>query len=111
MAIGSAAIMYNINFMPDNLGIRKYFGALVSADDVKASKPDPETFLKCAAQLYIPPKDCIVFEDASKGVESALNAGMETVVITLMQEKQDFLPYANITCFIEDYTELMSAII
>jgi len=111
MAIGSAAIMYNINFMPDNLGIRKYFGALVSADDVKASKPDPETFLTCAAQLNIPPKDCIVFEDAPEGVESALNAGMETVVITLMQEKQDFLPYANITCFVEDYTELMSAII
>jgi beta-phosphoglucomutase family hydrolase len=111
MAIGSAAIMFNIDFVLDNLGIRKYFGALVSADDVTKSKPDPETFLKCAKQLNISPEDCIVFEDAPKGVESALNAGMETVVITLMHEKEDFLQYPNITRFIKDYTELMPVII
>ncbi len=109
MAIGSAAIMFNIDFVLDNLGIRKYFGALISADDVTKSKPDPETFLKCAAQLNILPEDCIVFEDAPKGVESALNAGMETVVITLMHEKEDFLQYPNVTRFIKDYMELVQA--
>ena len=44
MAIGSAAIMFNIDFILDNLDLRKYFKAVVSADDVKNSKPDPETF-------------------------------------------------------------------
>lgn len=107
MAIGSAAIMFNIDFVLDNLGIRKYFDALISADDVAASKPDPETFLSCARLLNILPEDCMVFEDAPKGVESALNAGMETVVITLMHEKEDFLQYPNITRFIKDYRELM----
>jgi beta-phosphoglucomutase family hydrolase len=110
MAIGSAAIMFNIDFVLDNLGIRKYFEALISADDVTKSKPDPETFLKCAVQLNIAPVDCIVFEDAPKGVESALNAGMETVVITLMHEKEDFLQFPNVTRFIKDYTELMQGI-
>ena len=109
MAIGSAAIMFNIDFVLDNLGIRKYFDALISADDVAASKPDPETFLSCARQLNILPEDCMVFEDAPKGVESALNAGMETIVITLMHEKEDFLQYPNITRFISDYRELMTA--
>ncbi len=109
MAIGSAAIMFNIDFVLDNLGIRKYFVALISADDVRKSKSDPETFLKCAEQLNIEPLDCIVFEDAPKGVESALNAGMETVVITLMHEKEDFLQYPNVTRFIKDYIELVPA--
>lgn len=107
MAIGSAAIMFNIDFVLDNLGIRKYFGALISADDVRVSKPDPETFLKCAEQLNILPADCIVFEDAPKGVESALNAGMDTIVITLMHEREDFLHYPNVTRFIKDYRELL----
>ena len=107
MAIGSAAIMFNIDFVLDNLGIRKYFDALVSADDVIASKPDPETFIKCAERLAILPEDCIVFEDAPKGVESAMNAGMETIVITLMHKKEDFLHYPNITRFITDYRELL----
>ncbi|MEY3576434.1 MAG: hypothetical protein RL394_16, partial [Bacteroidota bacterium] len=46
MAIGSAAIMFNIDFVLDGLNIRDYFDVIVSADDVKKSKPDPETYLK-----------------------------------------------------------------
>ena len=107
MAIGSAAIMFNIDFVLDNLGIRKYFDALVSADDVRISKPDPETYLKCARQLGIDPKDCLVFEDAPKGVESAINAGMESVVITIMHNKEEFLQYPNIISFIKDYRSLV----
>jgi beta-phosphoglucomutase-like phosphatase (HAD superfamily) len=56
MAIGSAAIMFNVDFVLDNLNLRKYFQAIVSADDVKKSKPNPETYLKCAEQLHIDPK-------------------------------------------------------
>eukprot|EP01035_Chromulina_nebulosa_P063621 gene63621-87022_t len=37
MAIGTAAIMLNVDFILDNLDIRKYFGAIVSADDVTTS--------------------------------------------------------------------------
>ncbi len=107
MAIGSAAIKFNIDFVLDNLNIRHYFDALISVDEVSTSKPDPETFLKCAQQLNIAPEECIVFEDAPKGVESALNAGMDTVVITLMHKKQDFLHYPNVTRFIKDYRELL----
>ena len=107
MAIGSAAIMYNIDFVLDNLGIRKYFDALISADEVSVSKPDPETFLKCAELLAISPKDCLVFEDAPKGVESALNAGMETVVITILHDRNEFLHYPNVIRFIKDYRELL----
>lgn len=106
MAIGSAAIMFNIDFVLDGLNIRHYFDAIVSADDVKDSKPNPETYLKCAAALNIEPKDCLVFEDAPKGVEAALNAGMESVVITLMHEKEDFNKYPNIVSFIKDYRGL-----
>jgi beta-phosphoglucomutase family hydrolase len=103
MAIGSAAIPFNINFVLDNLDLRHFFSAIVSADDVAQSKPDPETFLNCAGLLHVEPKDCIVFEDAPKGVEAARNAGMKTVVITTMHEATDFASYDNIIRFIKDY--------
>ncbi len=106
MAIGSAAIMFNIDFVLDNLKIRHYFDVLISADDVAESKPDPETWLKCASQLHVSPKDCIVFEDAPKGVESAMNAGMKSIVITIQHEKEEFRQYPNIIQFIKDYREL-----
>ncbi|QCR23583.1 HAD family phosphatase [Pontibacter sp. SGAir0037] len=104
MAIASAAITFNIDFVVDGLGIRHYFDAFVSADHVHKSKPDPETFLKAAEALGMAPEDCIVFEDAPKGVESAQNAGMQSVVITTTHPKEDFSQYNNVIAFIQDYT-------
>jgi HAD superfamily hydrolase (TIGR01509 family) len=104
MAIGSAAITFNIDFVLDNLGIRKYFGSLVSADEVTLSKPHPETYLKCAEQLAISPGDCLVFEDTPKGVTSAANAGMKCVVITTMHTKEEFISFNNIIAFAKDFT-------
>lgn len=105
MAIGSAAIMFNIDFVLDGLHIRQYIDAIVSADDVRNSKPDPETFLKCAAALGLPPADCIVFEDAPKGAEAAHNAGMDCIVITTLHQPQEFAQYDNIRAFIDDFTD------
>ncbi|HWB90681.1 MAG TPA: HAD family phosphatase [Puia sp.] len=105
MAIGSAAIPFNIDFVLDNLGIRHYFDAIVSAADVEISKPDPETFTKAARILNVPPEDCIVFEDAPKGVEAAFNAGMRAIVLTTMHEKEEFRRYPNVLRYIVDYTD------
>jgi beta-phosphoglucomutase family hydrolase len=103
MAIGSAAIMANIDFVLDGLNIRHYFSAIVSADDVTNSKPDPETYLKCAERLGMDPSECIVFEDVPKGVESAERAGMKSIVITLLHVKEEFSEFKNVICFMEDF--------
>ena len=105
MAIGSAAIPFNIDFILDNLHIRDRFAAIVSANDVEVSKPHPETFLKAAALLQVQPHDCVVFEDAPKGVEAALNAGMKAVVLTTMHGEEDFADYSNILVFVKDYED------
>lgn len=104
MAIGSAAILFNIDFVLDGLSIRSYFDAIVSADNVAHSKPDPETFIKCAEELHIDPKDCLVFEDAPKGVEAAQRAGMDAVVLTTMHTADEFI-YPNIISFMQDFTQ------
>jgi len=105
MAIGSAAIPFNIDFVLDNLQLRHYFGAIVSAEDVAISKPDPETFLQAAKLLGIPPERCVVFEDAPKGVEAAMRANMPCIVLTTMHEKEEFLRYPNVLRYIANYTD------
>ena len=105
MAIGSAAIPFNIDFVLNNLHISNYFKTIVSADDVAISKPHPETYLKGAAILGVQPQYCTVFEDAPKGVEAALNAGMKAVVITTMHGREEFAAYPNILAFVKDYTD------
>ena len=106
MAIGSAAIMFNIDYIVDGLNLHKYFDAVISAEDVTTSKPDPETFIKCADALKADYKDCIVFEDAPKGVEAALNAGMKAIVIKTYHTEQEFAHLPNVLFFIEDYTDI-----
>ncbi|HBE77360.1 MAG TPA: phosphatase [Firmicutes bacterium] len=57
-------------------GVDRYFDILVTCDDVKKAKPDPETFLKCAELMKVAPEFCQVFEDAPPGLEAAARAGM-----------------------------------
>lgn len=106
MGIGTAAIPFNVDFALDNLHVREYFQSIITANDVVTSKPDPEVFLKAAAELGAVPADCIVFEDAPKGVEAAANAGMRAVVLTTMHTREEFAAYDNIIAFIADYTAI-----
>lgn len=52
---------------------------LVTADDVKNGKPDPEPYRRGAELLRVNPADCIVFEDAPAGIRSAQGAGMKVI--------------------------------
>ena len=108
MAIGSAAIMFNIDFVLDNLNIRHYFDAIVSADDVQFSKPHPETYLYCASRLGAEVSQCLVFEDVVKGVESAARAGMKALVIEGFHHPDEFKGWDNIIASVKDYKELIS---
>ncbi|MFG2920847.1 HAD-IA family hydrolase [Streptomyces sp. NPDC048305] len=51
----------------------------VTAEMVGASKPDPEGFLKGAADLGFAPADCVVFEDSEAGIAAGRAAGMRVV--------------------------------
>ncbi|MGK5696632.1 HAD-IA family hydrolase [Streptomyces sp. URMC 128] len=51
----------------------------VTAESVGASKPDPEGFLKGAAELGVPPEGCVVFEDSGAGIAAGRAAGMTVV--------------------------------
>jgi HAD superfamily hydrolase (TIGR01509 family) len=105
MGIGSAALPENINYVLDGLSIRNYFKTIVSATDVRISKPDPETFLLCADKLGVQPEDCIVFEDAPKGVEAARLAGMSCVVLTTMHPEDDFDGWEHILYRVPNYLD------
>jgi mannitol-1-/sugar-/sorbitol-6-phosphatase len=49
---------------------------LVTSDDVRAGKPDPECYLSAASRLGRAPARCLVVEDAPAGVAAGRAAGM-----------------------------------
>lgn len=63
------------------LGIEGWFSAVVTSNDVKKGKPDPQCYLLGAERLGYAPEECIVFEDAISGVKAGVAAGMLCVGI------------------------------
>jgi len=83
-AVGSSAPPGNLDLLLGLTNTRRYFGAVVTGDDVKRGKPDPEVFLTAAAKLDVAPSGCVVFEDALAGVEAAKAGGMRCVAVTFV---------------------------
>jgi HAD superfamily hydrolase (TIGR01509 family) len=57
------------------------FDAVVCADDVTATKPDPEPYLLAAKLVGVPPGDCFALEDSPNGVASAEAAGCRVIAV------------------------------
>jgi HAD superfamily hydrolase (TIGR01509 family) len=89
MAVASAAIAKNVNFLISALGLRGYFSELLTGDEVSSPKPHPEIYLKTAAKLGVDPAACAVFEDSFVGIEAAKRAGMRCVAIASTFSAED----------------------
>lgn len=103
LGIGTAANRLNTALVVEGLSIKHYFNAIVTGEEVQKGKPDPEVYLKVAEQLQVSPAECVVFEDAPKGVEAAFNAGMDCVAITTMEDALEFSRFKRLLKIITDY--------
>jgi HAD superfamily hydrolase (TIGR01509 family) len=81
-AIVSSSSRLNIDVVIDAVGLRPSFVSIVSAEDARRGKPDPDAFLLGAERLALPPERCVVFEDAPAGIESGCRAGARVVALT-----------------------------
>ena len=69
----------NAEMVLNALGIKGLFDEIVTGNDIKHTKPDPEIFTLAAEKLRIPAFHCVVFEDSLAGIQGATAAGMKTV--------------------------------
>ena len=106
MAIGTGSEMPNTIFIVDGLNIRHYFDAIVTGEQVKNGKPNPETFLIAAEQIGVAPEDCIVFEDVPTGAHAAHNAGMQSVLLTTLFDKNLLSTMPSVKKIIKNYSRL-----
>jgi beta-phosphoglucomutase family hydrolase len=93
-AIASSTHRENITTTLDVLGLEPFFSAIVTSEDVKRGKPDPEVFRTAAQRLGVEPIDAVVFEDALVGIAAAKAAGMRVVAVATTEPK-DKLAHAD----------------
>lgn len=105
MAIATSGIQVNIDFMFDNIPMREYFDVIVNSAHISKGKPDPEIYIKTAELLNVAPGNCLVFEDAVVGINSAKAAGMKVVGVLTTHSAAEL---AGADVLIRDYTELLN---
>lgn len=101
-AVGSSGCQKNVDFVLKKCHIEKYFDVLISGDQVTRCKPDPEIYLTAAKSLGVKPEECIIFEDAKAGVESASRAGAGAIVALTTTLSRSTLEALNSTTQIVD---------
>ncbi|WP_414839062.1 HAD family hydrolase [Carnobacterium sp. TMP28] len=76
IALASSSSMTEIKKVLEECNLSHYFESILSGDMFRQSKPNPEIYLKSAAQLEVKPAECLVIEDSTYGIMAAKDAGM-----------------------------------
>jgi len=70
------------------------FDTIITADDIKNGKPNPECYLNSARELAVSPEHCLAVENAPLGIQAAKNAGMQVAALMTTLDKES-LPNAD----------------
>jgi beta-phosphoglucomutase len=79
LAVVSSGPRANIDLVLSETRIGPFFEQIVSGEDIRAGKPDPECYLLAAERLGVRPAECAAVEDAPVGIAAAQAAGMRTI--------------------------------
>jgi beta-phosphoglucomutase len=104
-AVGTSASSFDVDRLLAGAGLRRYFDVIVTADDVRYGKPDPEVYLLAAARMRVAPERCVVFEDSLVGVQAGRSAGMRVIGITTAHTENE-LRQAGAEWAVADFEEM-----
>jgi beta-phosphoglucomutase len=108
IGICSGALLPEIETILKGAGLREFFEVIVSAEQVKRGKPDPEGFslalrlLNKKFRKSMKPENCVVIEDSHWGLEAAKSAGMKTVAITNTYAAEHLKPADKVIVHLND---------
>lgn len=103
IGVATSAPRANLDFILDGLGLRPLMDSILSSEDVRAHKPDPEIYLKSAENLGVEPASCVIFEDSFSGVSAAINAGAKVIGVLTSHTKAQLPPCQH---YIKDYHDV-----
>jgi beta-phosphoglucomutase len=89
MAVASGSLRREVEFVLEVFRLHRFFACVVTQEDVRQGKPDPEIFLKALEEINglgrtseeILPAQCLVIEDSPAGIKAARAAGMKSLAV------------------------------
>jgi beta-phosphoglucomutase len=108
MALATSASRSRACGTLEELGLSRYFDAIVTGDEVAAGKPDPTIYCLAAARMQEAPEHLLAVEDAVSGVKAARAAGLHCLGIA-HNGRAEMLQSAGANPIIEDFRSLSLA--
>lgn len=105
MAIASGSSVPDIEAILRNAGIDDLFASILGSDVVTRIKPAPDIFFETLEKIGLQADECVVFEDAEKGMFAAIEAGIP-VVIVRTKETKDF-DFGRADLVLDSHAELL----
>ncbi|MCS0636914.1 HAD family phosphatase [Streptomyces sp. LP05-1] len=103
MAVVTSGLREHALALLEHVGGAQLFSAVITAEDVRTGKPDPEGFLAGCAALGVDPSQATAFEDAPAGIAAAKAAGLRCVALTTTHDAEALGQADTVAA---DYTEL-----
>jgi HAD superfamily hydrolase (TIGR01509 family) len=108
LAIASGTSSSDIQAILDNAGVREFFSEVIGCDTVPEIKPAPDLFLAMLERLGLPGGECVIIEDAEKGVQAAKAAGIAVIVIRTNETRQFHFGDADLA--LDSHAELLGLV-
>ena len=87
IATGSSRLNFDNKVYKLKEWVNEYIDVVITSDNIKRGKPDPDIFILAAQELGLQPNQCIVFEDGLPGVKAAISAGAK-IVVAIIEDYQ-----------------------
>jgi len=81
MVVASNSVRQTVELMMEKSNLYNYLQFMLSNEDVSASKPDPEIYLKAIKQLGLSPQECLIVEDNQNGIKAAIASGAHVMIV------------------------------
>ena len=98
LALASNSIRKTVELMLDKADLSQYMEFMLSNQDVKKAKPDPEIYLTAIDRLGLKPEECLIAEDNQNGIQAALASGAHLFKVDTVND----VTYTNIKRRIEE---------
>ena len=86
--------------------LKQYLEVLLSNQDVKNGKPDPEIYLTCCARLGLAPQECLIVEDNPNGIKAAYDSGAHVLEVQTVYD----VNYQNIRAALDKANNNMKTV-
>ncbi len=108
LAIASGSPSSDVKAVLRNGGVGDIFSVVLGSDIVPKIKPAPDIFLKTLEEISLAAGECVVFEDAEKGMMAAITAGIPVIVVPTRETRT--FDFSRADLVLDSHDELMACV-